>query len=288
MKNYDNSRQFVLNLRNVMDINHISVSRKKCFDQCQQQYKYRYHLKMENPGPEQFHFIYGKTVHTIAELYVEGKGQKCIDQITQDILDRKIQIEDNKYCPNLEPDVLRKLKRHVKSIKKLTDRIGTDGYVEYEFKYDIDPPNNKIVTGFIDRLIVKDDKAFILDYKTTKKGKFRVNKSTVKDDLQLRVYARVVQKDFGINPENIKCALFYFEGEEIVAAQYNEQSLIEAENELKVAYDRIVKADENKVWGNVGWHCNNCDYKSICHFYKGKDAADTKWDGCMGINDHWS
>ena len=59
------------NKRKKMNINHISVSRKKCFDLCAQQYKYRYHLKVPAPGPEPFYFVYGK-LNIVYKLVAHG------------------------------------------------------------------------------------------------------------------------------------------------------------------------------------------------------------------------
>lgn len=273
-----------------MNINHISVSRSKCFDLCQQQYKYRYHLKLPSPVDEPFYFVYGTIIHKIAELYVEQRGETPIGDIAKDILRGKIPIENDTLCPEIPPDYQKKLQKHLRAIQNLTAKIGCGGTVEHEFRYDLDPPHDRCVTGFIDRLILKgegeDRKAFIIDYKTTKKGKWRVNKETVKDDLQLRMYSRVVQREFGLKAQNIKAALFYLEGEELVAAQYTEESLLNVEKELLNAFYRIEKADPDKVWGNVGWHCKNCDYATICPFYKPEDKGMAKWDG-SGLDNQW-
>lgn len=276
-----------------MDINHISVSRKKCHDLCEQQYKYRYHLKLASPAPEPFYFTYGTIVHKIAELYVENKGEKPIGEIALEITRGKTPIDDEgKLCPNIPDDYKKKMTKHLRAIQNLNDRIGWDGIVEWKFHYDLDPPNKRNVTGFVDRLILRDEngkpvdgkeqkahRAFIIDYKTTKKGKWRVNEETVKEDLQLRMYARVVQREFGINPENVKAALYYLEGENLIAAQYNEESLAAVEKELKEAFIRIEKADPDKVWGNVGWHCKQCDYATLCPFYRNNGGDNPKWDG---------
>lgn len=274
-----------------MEINHISVSRSKCFDTCAQQYKYRYHLKLASPKPEPIYFVYGTIVHKIAELYVESKGSQSIIDITNDIVTRKIPVEEDRFCPDLPEEYKKKLNKHVKAIQNLTDKVGCDGIVEHEFLYDLDPPNNKCAKGFIDRLILRDkdgktcdghevkaEKAFIIDYKTTKKGKFRVNSDTVKKDLQLRTYARIVQKEFGIPAHNIKAALYYLDGENLIGAQYSEESLNDVEKELLTAFNMIQKSDPDKVWGRVGWHCKTCDYENICPFNK-SGAGESKWDG---------
>lgn len=252
-----------------MNINHISVSRKKCFDQCAQQYKFRYHLKTPSPVDEPFYFVYGTLVHTIAELYVNNGGKTPINELAADILGGKILLENDLKCPALPQEYAKKLPKHLKAIQNLTDRIGTDGITEKEFRYDLDPPHGRHVTGFIDRLIIRDDKAYIIDYKTTKKGKFRVNSDSVKYDLQLRCYARVVQREYGLKPENIKAALYYLEGENLIGAQFSEEDLTRVEDELRNAFITIEQADPDKVWGKVGWHCKHCDFGTICPFYGG-------------------
>ncbi len=278
-----------------MNINHISVSRKKCFDLCQQQYKFRYHLKVPAPGPEPFYFVYGTLVHKVAEIYVQEKQARSVTEIANEILSGRLLLEEDTVCPPLEGDYIKKFPKHLKSIENLTNKIGSDGMTEYEFRFDLDEPNGRHVTGFIDRLIIRGEganrKAFIIDYKTTKKGKYRVNNETVLEDLQLRCYSRVVQREFGIAPANIKAALFYLEGENIVAATYNEQSLERVEKELKDGFIRIESSDPDKVWGNVGWHCKTCDYGSMCHFYKPQSQAESKWTGDLvelGHDDAWN
>ncbi len=262
-----------------MDIEHISVSRMKCFEDCAQMYKFRYHLKVPRPGEEPFYFVYGKIVHKIAETYVECNGERSLGDIKTDVLRGKIPIEENKVAPPLPSEYKTKLGNHLRSIQTLTDRIGTKGIVEHKFKYDLDPPHGRHVTGFIDRLIIKEDKAWILDYKTTKKGKWRETKDSIKRDPQLSIYARVVQREFGIKPSNISTALYYVDGGDLVAATFSEQSLEMIEQKMLNVYKTIEKADPNKVWGNVGEHCKRCDYCTICPFYKPRTKSETTWDG---------
>ena len=60
-----------------MNISYLSVSRKQCWDLCEQQYKYRYHLNMVPNKPQQFYFTYGQIIHKGAELFVESKSVIC-------------------------------------------------------------------------------------------------------------------------------------------------------------------------------------------------------------------
>jgi len=264
-----------------MHISHHSVSRKKCYDTCAQQYKYRYHLQIPRPGAEPFYFVYGSIVHKIAELYVENRGETSIGEITKDVLRGKIEVEPGKTCPPIPDEYQKKLQKHLRAIQKLTERIGTGGIVEHPFRYDLDPPHGRFVVGFIDRLVIKNGKAFIIDYKTTKRGKWRVNRETVQFDLQLRMYARVVNREFNIAPENIRAALYYLEGENLIGCIYSEESLRQVERDMLESFKMIENSDPDKVWGKVGWHCKNCDYATICSFYNPEKADNPSWDGNM-------
>lgn len=257
-----------------MNIEHISVSRKGVWDLCQEQYKFKYHLKVIPDGEEPFYFVYGKIVHKIAEEYVEAGGKKLIQECATDVITGKVEIEKSKNpnepgrkAPPIPMEYKRRLPEHMSAIKKITDQIGFDGKREYEFKYDLDPPHNRLVTGFIDRLIIRGDNYFIVDYKTTKKGNFRKTPQNIKYDLQLRTYARVVQREFGAKPENIKAALYYLEGGNLIATGFTDKSLLSAEAELLEAYRQIEALPPEKAYGNVGFHCNRCDYRKRCKFY---------------------
>lgn len=267
-----------------MLINHISVSRSKTYKECAQRYKYRYHLQTPSPVVEPFYFTYGKIIHRCAEVYVQEKCARSLGEISTDVQRGKILMEGTQKAPPIPEDYAKRMPAHLRAIQRLTSQIGTDGEIEYDFSYDLDPPNNKLVVGFIDRLIFKNNQAFIIDYKTTKKGKWRVNKNTIKSDVQLRCYARVVQREFGILPQNIKCALYYLEDAELIAASYSESSLLSVEKELLEMYDEIAATDPDTVIGKPGEYCSRCDYVSICPYRSrncNKITQTDLWDGDM-------
>jgi CRISPR/Cas system-associated exonuclease Cas4 (RecB family) len=174
------------------------------------------------------------------------------------------------FAPKIPTEYKVRMPSHLKSIDTITNQIGFDGQLEWDFKYDLDPPNNKLVVGFIDRLIRKKDNFFILDYKTTKKGKFRKDKNSIRDDLQLKTYARIVQKQFDVPAENINTALYYLEGGNLISTKFSQKQLEDAERILLECYNDIKEADPNQVWGNVGNHCYRCEYANICPFFKKK------------------
>ena len=261
-----------------MKIEHISVSRGKSYRQCPYYYKLKYHDKVPNPGEEQFYFVYGKIIHKIAEQHIVEEGARSIKEVSKDVIEGLIEIEEGKKAPPLPADYKSRLPGHLKALERLNKKIGCSGITEHKFRYDLESPNCKYVTGFIDRIILKQGRAWIIDYKTTKKGPFRENKNTVRRDPQLRMYSRVVQKEFGISPNNIRAALFYLEDEEIVDASYSEESLMAVERELLDLYDSIHAHDPAEARGVVGQHCKRCEYRDMCPFFKSSQRK-VFWDG---------
>jgi RecB family exonuclease len=268
-----------------MNIEHISVSRKSVWDTCHEQYKFKYHLKTPVEGPEPIYFAYGKMVHKIAEEYVSRGDPNAFNDIVNDVRSGKIEIQEGQVAPKLDSEYSKKFINHCKNLKNFTAKIGLDqpGDTEYQFTYDLLPPKKYNVTGFIDRIVIKGNKYFILDYKTTKKGPWRKNHDTVLHDLQLRLYANVIHRNFGVDPQNIHCCLFYLDGGEgeVVGATYNLQALKEAEKELLEAYIQIHEMDPNVVRGTVGAHCNRCDFKKQCRFYSNANQVERNLEDFM-------
>jgi CRISPR/Cas system-associated exonuclease Cas4 (RecB family) len=261
-----------------MNIEHISVSRSKSYKQCAYYYKLKYHDKIPNPGEEQFYFTYGKIIHKIAECHVLENGKRPLNEVAEDVFKGRIEIEDGKIAPPLPVEYRKRVPMHMRAIESLNKQIGCDGITEYKFRYDLESPKKKFVTGFIDRIIVRGDKAWIIDYKTTKKGPFRENRQTIRYDPQLRIYCRVIQKEFGIEAKNIKAALYYLEDAELLSSSYDQDSLETIERELLEIYDRITAHGPDDASGSVGQHCQRCEYKDMCPFFRNKSRA-KHWDG---------
>ncbi len=252
-----------------MNIEHISVSRKSVWDECQERYRFQYHLKTPIPGPEKPYFAYGKIVHKIAEEYVSRGSIEQFNEIVNEVLMGKIEIEAGKVAPQLEGRYAQKLGGQLKNLKDFTLRIGLNhpGHVEYQFKYDLSPPNGYHVTGFIDRIVLKNNQYYIFDYKTTQKGPWRKSTDNILGDLQLRIYARVVQREFEVDPSRIHCGLYYVDGGDFVGATYTQKLLDLAEQELLDAYLQIHQTAPEKAKANVGPHCSRCDFNQICKYY---------------------
>jgi len=253
-----------------MNIEHISVSRSQVWDTCQQQYKFRYHLKVPPTQPTPPYLTFGKLVHKIIEEHTLTRGKRDIDEIRKKVLWGDILLDEgSEIVPrrDLPKEYLNKLPAMLKSYLKLADKIGFEGDCEWEFRYDLDPPNKKFAYGFIDRLIHKNDKYVIIDYKTTKKGRWRKTKRDVVTDLQLQCYSLVVMRELNVKPSQIYASLCYLDGAEFIGAQFSEKTLQKTEENLLDIYNKIEEANPDKVWGRTGRHCGRCDYRTICPFY---------------------
>ncbi len=254
-----------------LTIDHMSVSRHGVWKQCHQQYKYKYHLKVIPDREEPCYFVYGKIVHRAAEEYVKRKGKTPILHCAGEVFAGKLKLEENQtVAPKLPREYSREqLISHLRAIESVHQKIGFSGETEWPFLFDLDPPHNRCVKGFIDRLIITKDKskAFILDYKTSKKNGWRKTRSNIHQDLQLRTYGLVVNRTFGIAPENIRGALFYLEGAEIIDARFTQATLDAAGTELLQAYKQVQGMRPSDVWGNPGNHCMRCDFNGICPFF---------------------
>lgn len=252
-----------------MNISRISVSRQQVWDQCKLRYKYQYHLKLESKEPQPYYFIYGKIVHKIAEEYVKGGGHITIQEAHDLVFDKKVPIDKDKegkdvFARKIHKSHKTRLMKDMAAIVGITEKLGFGGEVELEIKHDLDPPNEIFVQAYIDRLLINNDIYRIVDYKTTKKGRYQKTHINIVDDLQLRSYSRLVQLKYGIQADQIKAALYYVDGARLVPVQYSQESLESAEKELLDAYKDIKAMDPDHAYGSLGDHCRRCDFRKIC------------------------
>ena len=250
-----------------MDINHLSVSRTQVWESCRLKYKLNYHLHTPSPEAEPPYFLYGSLVHKIAQEYVESKGKRNINDIKNDCLNGVILLEANQdTIPRkaLPIEYQNKLSKHLVALMKSFAKFGFDGECEYAFDYDINPPHQQHVNGKIDRLIQKDGKVVIIDYKTTKSGFWQKSKKDIIDDIQLQCYTMVVCERFKMTPENVFSALYYLDNENFIGAQFSRTTLDKCRENLIKIYNEIETSDPDKVMGSVGKQCDRCEFRTLC------------------------
>lgn len=250
-----------------MNIDHMSISREGVWHECQAKYKFKYHLKVYTDQETPFHFVFGKLVHRIIEEHMKSKGLKSVQAIKSEILSGQIQFEENSVAPKLDNESHIRLSRHLGNYIRMSEKIGFEGEIEWPFSLDLDPPNNRCIKGIIDRLIIKNDKAVILDWKTTKPSRWRKDITTITKDLQLACYCWVVNKHFGIEAKNISAALYYLDDGKLVPVKFCQQTLDNVPVRLTKVYKDIEQCEADKAHGRVGDWCRFCDYRKICPFY---------------------
>lgn len=250
-----------------MKIDHISISRESTWQECELRYKYHYDLQLPSPVPTPFYFTFGKIVHVIIDEHTKARGAKSISRVKSEILSGQIELEPGVKAPPLDNEQHKNLTRHLNNYLRLVEQIGYEGETEWGFYVELDPPNQRHLKGFIDRLLVKNGSASIIDFKTTKPSRWRKDGSNITKDLQLACYAWVVMQEFKIPAKNITAALYYLDDAKLVPVRFSERTLLTVPERLVKVYKTIQEANPDYVKGNVGQHCTRCDYRKICPFY---------------------
>lgn len=253
-----------------MKIEHISVSRHDCYQECDAKYRFRYHLQVVSDLPVQPYFTFGKIVHRAIEEFTRADGKRNINEIVDEITSGKMELERGQVAPPMPPEYRVKLPLHLNNFLRLNKKIGNTGEVEWKFHKDLDPPNGRHCTGFIDRILYKGDNVYLFDYKTSKVNSWRKNNDTIKKDLQLQCYCWVVMTELKIPAEKITASLYYLEDAKLVSVKFNEQTLLEVPKKLLNVYKEIEQTHPDSVRGHVGHWCNRCDYRSVCPWFKAK------------------
>jgi hypothetical protein len=214
-----------------------SYSSLKTFQQCPKKY---YHLKIAKDVKQSdtTATIYGKDVHKAAEDFIkEGTPIPEKYAYMRPILDALSKIEGDKYC-ELEL-----------GIKKV------DGckYVACSFN---DP--NYWWRGIADLVVINDDEAHLVDYKTSKNAKYA-------DTKQLDVLAAGLFLKFP-DLKVVKSALVFVVSNEFVKKKqeylFKSAYLAKFEDDLK----RLESAMETNIWNPVTSPlCGFCPVKTCVH-----------------------
>ena len=127
--------------------------------------------------------------------------------------------------------------------------------VEPKFKISL---NDVTISGKIDRVEMTPEGEYeVIDFKT---GGVYKNKNTIKDSIQMNVYALGTEKLYGKLPK--KTSLFYIKHNKIVPHFIEEEKLTEFKEKLGDTVDDIFS--EKFPANPDNWKCSRCDYAAIC------------------------
>jgi hypothetical protein len=213
-----------------------SYSSLKTFEQCPKKY---YHLRVlkdvKDEGSEAT--IYGQEVHKVAEEYIKlGTPIPKKFEFLQDVCDAFNMIKGDKHC---------ELKL---GVKKTPGGYEACGFFD----------SNVWWRGVGDLVIIQNDQAFSIDYKTSKNAKYA-------DMKQLDILAAGLFTHFPYLTR-IKSALAFVVSGEFIYKEHTAELRDSYFSTFDEGLDRLAAAEETGVWNaNSGPLCRFCPVLSCEH-----------------------
>lgn len=214
-----------------------SYSSLKTFQQCPKKY---YHLRVAKDVEETDNeaTIYGKSVHKAAEDFI-ALGAPIPPQFAfiTPVVEALKAIPGEKFCE-----------------KKVAVAQDGDDYAPCGF-FD----KGVWYRGIADLLIIQDEDAYLVDYKTSKNAKYA-------DVKQLDLLAGAVFTHYP-NIKRIKSALIFVVSNEFIKKDHVAEDRLKYLNYYKFDVSRIEKAIETGVWNAVsGPLCGWCPVRTCPNF----------------------
>ncbi len=223
--------------------------------------KYKYVNILRVPIMEYHTVIYGRAMHTVVTKYFQFK-----------MAGRNMSVEDllNTFKENFDPqgflDEKHQQERFRKGLEALIKFFNEEEkrnsrpiYIEKEFSFILG--NNKI-TGRFDRIDMEEDRAVIMDFKTSEiKTQKEADKRT-KESMQLALYALAYKTVFGQFPKRVE--LYFLESGIIGTNQIQESDLEKVKDKIGEVSQGI--RDRNFAATPAYMACQYCAYNQICPF----------------------
>lgn len=216
-----------------------SYSSLDLFKQCPHKY-YRLKVKKDIVEPQQEHLFYGLAVHKAAEDY----------------------IKDGTPIPAEHAEILEPIKK-LKAMRgeKLCEyRMGlTRNLTPCKFG-----AKDVWWRGIADLIVIQDDKAYVVDYKTSKSSKYA-------DMKQLEILSLAMFKHFP-KLRRIKAGLLFVVANDFVKTEFEPESSRVLWTKWMEDTSRLEKAVELNVWNpRPNFTCNGwCPVKDCVHNGKGQ------------------
>jgi DNA helicase II / ATP-dependent DNA helicase PcrA len=234
----------------------ISPSTIETYEDCPLKFKFKYVLKI--PTPSKTFFSLGTAVHAVAEnlTKMEKDNIKPTEKLALEILGKQWDSSSYRSQKTKEKQDKVTSKDMIKTYlawEKNNENTPVD--VEPYFRI---PFNGVTISGKIDRVEQTPDGEYeVIDFKT---GGVYKTKNTIKDSVQMNVYAMGVEKLYGKLPK--KASLFYIKHDKIVTHFIEEEALEEFKKTLGITVEAIF--DEKFPANPDTWKCSRCDYAGIC------------------------
>lgn len=267
---------------------HFSYSQFAAFEKCPFQYKFAYILKVPRKGTAVFSF--GKTIHNALERFtysfveekkfeqkdlfksvrIQTDKTESLEQIFQKELKRLLEYYQQVWIDEWYENKKQRekyyqlgkeiLKSFLKDFIKENPQIKifkARPAVELDFRLKI---KENTIIGKIDRIDeLPNGQLEVIDYKTGQ-AKDKLEKQ---DKEQLLIYQLAGEQIFGKAPE--KLSYYYLNKNKKISFFSSEQERKKFVQEILKKIEKIKNSDFK---ASPGWHCQYCDFKTICEFAK--------------------
>lgn len=239
-----------------------SHSRINCFENCKQQFKFRYIDKIDL-GLEGIEAFMGKRVHETLEFLYHELNNGKIPEI-KELLTVYTRDWDKYWHENIR---IVKEQYSVDDYKKLGEKCLLNYYHEHQpFDQPVLAIEKRVlinidgikIQGFIDRLDMKDGYYEIHDYKT---GGSLPPQNKIDTDRQLALYQLGIQEMFD-DVKDVKLVWHYLSFGKRLESKRTPKDLELLKGQIKKVVTQI--ETEKEYLPNKSMLCNWCDYKSIC------------------------
>jgi DNA helicase-2/ATP-dependent DNA helicase PcrA len=219
--------------------------------------KYKLQYVLQVPTGQKTFFNLGSAVHKVAELLskMHMKGEAYDRDIALKLLD-KYWSSDAYTSKTKEQEDRRQAEKMIDTYldwQKNNDNeiVGT----EIGFGIEI---AGRMVKGYIDRVEkTKDGHYCVIDFKT---GSKNVTGNTIKENIQMNVYALAVLKKYGKLPA--KASLYYIKTNETVDYVPDNEIIDVQRERIEEMIGAVLKEEFGPTPSFNG--CRYCDYEGIC------------------------
>lgn len=234
----------------------LSPSKIQTFEDCPLQFKFQHVLRV--PTPSKTYFGMGTAIHAVAEnmTKLQKEGKEPTEELALEILEKQWDTSSYRNQRTKESQDKDKSKEMIKTyLEWAENNPNTPVDVEPKFQIKL---NDVTISGKIDRVEMTPDGEYeVIDFKT---GYAYKTKNTIKEDVQMNIYALGTEKLYGKLPK--KTSLFYIKHNKIVPHFIEEEKL----NEFKESLGEKIESIFNEEFDAKPEYqkCSRCDYASIC------------------------
>jgi len=241
----------------LVDKESLSLSKGKIdtYNKCPLQFKFRHILRV--PTPSRASADIGNAVHAVLEKMTkyEIDGQKLTQKQAFDLLEKMWDsraFESETAANQAKAQAKELILTYLKWNKENPNEPIA---VEKAFKLILGEVK---FNGYIDRIDKTPDGEYeVIDYKT---GSDKITRVTIKDDIQMNLYALGTEKLYGKLPKTT--SLFYLKKDKMVVNDIDSEKVNEVKNSIEDAVKSILdeKFPANPSYSN----CKFCDFWDIC------------------------